>query len=115
MPFEILQWCSVPIFLLCCVDRLNPRGISYGAGLLIREARSGAISPRQIFLSCVFMGFAHSVFEDTIVMISLGADIYSVLVGRLVFAVVATAAIAVLLRCLSDNLFFARLFRVQDL
>lgn len=29
-------------------------GISYGAGLLIREAQSGAISPRQIFLSCVF-------------------------------------------------------------
>ena len=90
-------------------------GISYGAGLLIREARSGAISPRQIFLSCVFMGFAHSVIEDTIVMISLGADIYGVLVGRLVFAVAATATIAALLRRLSDNLFFARLFRVQEL
>ncbi|MET3584429.1 spore maturation protein SpmB [Pseudorhizobium tarimense] len=73
-------------------------GISYGAGLLIREARSGAISPRQIFLSCVVMGFAHSVTEDAILMISLGADVYGVLVGRIVFAIAAAAAIAALLR-----------------
>jgi spore maturation protein SpmB len=90
-------------------------GISYGAGLLIREAQSGAISPRQIFLSCVFMGFAHSVIEDTIIMISLGADVYGVLAGRLAFALAATAAIAVLLRRLSDKVFFAHLLRQQDL
>ena len=90
-------------------------GISYGAGLLIREARSGAISPRQIFLACVFMGFAHSVIEDTLVMISLGADIYGVLIGRIVFAVAATALVAILLRYLSDQQFFARLFRAQEL
>jgi hypothetical protein len=86
-------------------------GISYGAGLLIREARSGALSPRQVFLSCVFMGFAHSVIEDTIVMISLGANVYGILVGRLVFAIALTAAIAALLTHLSDKTFFARLFQ----
>lgn len=88
-------------------------GISYGAGLLIREARSGAVSPRQIFLSCVFMGFAHSVIEDTLIVISLGADVYGVLVGRLVFAVAATAVIAAVLGRLSDETFFARMFRPQ--
>lgn len=88
-------------------------GISYGAGLLIREARSGAISPRQIFLSCIFMGFAHSVIEDTLLMVSLGADIYSILIGRVVFAVVATAAIAAVLYRLSDRTFFARIFKLQ--
>jgi spore maturation protein SpmB len=90
-------------------------GISYGGGLLIREAQSGAISPRQIFLSCVFMGFAHSVIEDTLVVMSLGADVYGVLLGRLVFAVVATALIALLLRHLSDQAFFARMFRTETL
>ncbi|MFF2320715.1 nucleoside recognition domain-containing protein [Agrobacterium sp. NPDC058088] len=89
-------------------------GISYGAGFLIREARSGTISPRQVFLSCVFMGFAHSVIEDTLVVMSLGADVYGVLVGRLVFAVAATAAIAGLLHRLSDEQFFARMFRLQE-
>lgn len=88
-------------------------GISYGAGLLIREAQSGTISPRQIFLSCVFMGFAHSVIEDTLVVISLGADVYGVLVGRVVFAIAATAILAALLRQLSDKAFFARMFRLN--
>lgn len=90
-------------------------GISYGAGLLIREAQSGAISPRQIFLSCVLMGFAHSVIEDTLIVISLGADVYGVLVGRLVFALVATAAIAALLRRLSDKAFFTHFFWLKGL
>jgi hypothetical protein len=89
-------------------------GISYGAGLLIREAQSDCLSPRQIFLSCVFMGFAHSVIEDTLLMMSLGADVYGILVGRIVFAVAATAAIAVLLERLSDRTFFTRIFRHKD-
>lgn len=88
-------------------------GISYGAGLLIREAQSGAISPRQIFLSCVFMGFAHSVIEDTLVVIALGADVYGVLAGRLAFAIAATAVIAALLHRLSDKTFFSQMFRQQ--
>lgn len=88
-------------------------GISYGAGLLIREARSGDISPRQIFLSCIFMGFAHSIIEDTLLMISLGANTYSILVGRVLFAVAATAAIAWLLGHISDRRFFKQIFTAQ--
>ncbi|QWW70082.1 nucleoside recognition domain-containing protein [Rhizobium sp. WYJ-E13] len=87
-------------------------GISYGAGLLIREAQSGSVAPRQIFLSCVFMGFAHSVIEDTIVVMSLGANLHGVLTGRLVFAVAACAVIAALLRRLPDKAFFAQMFRM---
>ncbi|QKV18311.1 nucleoside recognition domain-containing protein [Oricola thermophila] len=86
-------------------------GISYGAGLLIREARSGAVSPRQVFLSCTFMGFAHSVIEDTLVVMAIGADIGGVLFGRLVFALVAIAAVAALLRSVSDKTFHNWAFR----
>lgn len=89
-------------------------GISYGGGLLIREARSGAVSPRQVFVSCVFMGFAHSVIEDTLIVVALGADIGAVLGGRLVFALAATAAVAAVLRSVSDETFFTWAFRAPN-
>ena len=86
-------------------------GISYGGGLLIREAQSGFVSPRQGFLACVFMGFAHSVIEDTLIVMSVGADAWGVLIGRVVFAIVATALIAAVLARMSDERFVARFYR----
>ncbi|RCS21755.1 nucleoside recognition protein [Phyllobacterium salinisoli] len=98
---EAGQFSAVGLFL----------GISYGGGLLIREARSGDIPPRQIFVSCIFMGFAHSIIEDTLIVLALGADLISVLVGRLIFAVAATALIACLIRSIPDEQFFGWVFR----
>ncbi|MFG3592091.1 nucleoside recognition protein [Bradyrhizobium sp. RDI18] len=86
-------------------------GISYGGGLLIREAQSGEVSSRQVLISCVFMGFAHSVVEDTLIVIAVGADVFGVLVGRIIFAVAATALIACLVRSVPDETFFAWAFR----
>jgi spore maturation protein SpmB len=87
-------------------------GISYGGGLLIREAQTGLVSARQVSLACVFMGFAHSVIEDTLVVMSVGADVWGVLLGRVLFAIAATAVIAALLSRISDERFYARFYRV---
>ncbi len=86
-------------------------GVAFGGGLIIREARRGTIPPRQIFLSCAFMGLAHGVIEDTFVVAAAGADVTSVLLGRLVFAMVATAGIGLWLAATSDLTFHRYLFR----
>lgn len=85
-------------------------GISYGAGLLVEEARTGTVPPRQIFLSCVFMGFAHSIVEDTAIVLALGANGVGVLLGRIVFAVAATALVARVIRGVSEEAFLAHAY-----
>lgn len=84
---EAVNFTAVGIFL----------GIGYGGGLLIKEARSGTVAKDQILLSCVFMGFAHSMIEDTLFFIALGADPTAVILGRLIFAMIATALFAAVL------------------
>ncbi|MBP0615185.1 nucleoside recognition protein [Jiella sp. KSK16Y-1] len=86
-------------------------GISYGGALLIREARSDVVEPRQIFVACVFMGFAHSIIEDTLVVVALGADIWGVLVGRVAVAIAFTAVVAFCVRALSEESFRKWAFR----
>ena len=69
-------------------------GLSIGAGLLIREARNGALSRRDIFLTMAFLGLCHSIIEDTMLVLLIGADVSAVLWTRLIFAIAITALIA---------------------
>lgn len=69
-------------------------GLSFGAGLLIREARSGQLSRRDVFLTMGFLGLCHSVIEDTLLIVLLGADLSGILWARLAFAIVVIGVIA---------------------
>lgn len=69
-------------------------GLTYGAGLLIRDVDSGAMSKRDSVLVLCFLGLCHSVIEDTLLILLLGADLWAVLWARLAFAVVVIAILA---------------------
>jgi hypothetical protein len=81
-------------------------GIVYGGVLMIAETKSKEIQRRDIFYSLVLMGLCHSVIEDTILVLSLGADITGVLFIRLFFAIVVTWLMVRLGRSMSDKNFF---------
>jgi hypothetical protein len=80
-------------------------GIVYGGALIINETRTNKINRRDIFYSLVLMGLCHSVIEDTILVVSLGADIIGVLVIRLLFALLMTWLIVKLSKQISDPIF----------
>jgi len=63
-------------------------GISYGGALLIREAEAGHIKPRDVLFSVSLLGLSHSLIEDTLLMMLIGADLSGILIGRVVFTLV---------------------------
>ena len=69
-------------------------GITFGAGLLLREVRSGTLSRRDVWLAIGFLGLAHSLIEDTLLILLIGADLAGILWARLVFAIVVIGILA---------------------
>lgn len=73
-------------------------GLTFGAGILIREARAGNIPARDIWASMTLLGVCHSAIEDTITIMLMGAHIGGVLWARMLFAFVYSALLFWLLR-----------------
>ena len=108
---RLMHWLLAPLLRLIGVGREAGNitiigatlGLTFGAGLLIREARSGALSRRDVFLAMSFLGLCHSVIEDTLLILLMGADLSAILWARLLFAVVVTALLARLLPVQPDR------------
>ncbi|BCS87557.1 hypothetical protein [Pseudodesulfovibrio sediminis] len=63
-------------------------GLSYGGGLIIAEAKSGNVGRKDIFYSLTLMGLCHSLIEDTLLVMLIGAHLSGVFWGRFLFGLV---------------------------
>jgi hypothetical protein len=63
-------------------------GITYGAGVLIKEKQSGALSRYDIFYIGTFLMICHAIIEDTLLFVIFGADLKMVIAVRVVAAIV---------------------------
>ena len=78
-------------------------GLSFGGGLLISEARRGHIGGKDIFMSMAFLGLCHSLIEDTLLMMLLGADLGTIVFGRLIFSLLVIFSLGRFLDWLPEN------------
>lgn len=78
-------------------------GLSYGAGLLIRDLGKGVMSRRDSFLALCFLGLTHSMIEDTLLIMAMGADLSGTLWARLLFSIVVIALLARLVNYIDDR------------
>ncbi|ARU58650.1 nucleoside recognition domain-containing protein [Oleiphilus messinensis] len=75
-------------------------GLSFGGGLLIKEARAGHLPSKDVFSSMSLLALCHSLLEDTLLILLMGAHLSGILWLRLIFAFVVIALIARLIdRC----------------
>jgi hypothetical protein len=78
-------------------------GLAFGGGLLIKEAQSGKVSKRDIFAAITLLGFCHSLIEDTLVIMLIGAHLSGILWFRLIFSMVMTWLMVVIMEHSSDR------------
>ncbi|CAH6904861.1 conserved membrane hypothetical protein [Vibrio chagasii] len=69
-------------------------GLSFGGGLLINEAKKGHIAARDVFTAIMLLNLLHSLIEDTLLILLIGADFYTIFWGRIVFSVLIVALIS---------------------
>ena len=105
--FKVILLVSIIIFILDFIKTrsfINPEsnkvskwysmgtgyilGITYGAGVLINEAKSGNMSRSDIFYVSTFLLICHAIIEDTLLFVILGANFTMVVLIRTVAAII---------------------------
>ncbi len=83
-------------------------GLAYGGGLLIREAERGDIEPADIFCSISLLGLCHSLIEDTLLVMLIGADLSGILWARIIFSLLMIGLISRMMHRLSHQRWLVR-------
>jgi len=73
-------------------------GIVFGSGVIISFARGGSLTRRDLMLVLVFLGICHSIIEDTVVFIALGANWWVLVSARFLLAALAAFAVSLMMR-----------------
>jgi hypothetical protein len=77
-------------------------GIVFGSGVIISFARDGSLTKRDLMLVLVFLGICHSIIEDTVVFIALGANGWILMAVRFTLAALAAFSVSILIRPRSE-------------
>lgn len=73
-------------------------GLSYGGALIIEATKRENYSPRTRFLALSWLSLCHSLIEDTLLILALGANLWIILVGRVVLTILLIGLLAHLSR-----------------
>jgi len=83
----------------------NTLGLAYGGGVIVKEAKNKSISKKDIFLSLSFLGLSHSLIEDTLLTLAIGASIFAIFFGRIAFTIIVIVILAKIVNMLSKKTF----------
>ena len=79
-------------------------GLSLGGAMLIFEGKSGRIPVRDKICAIALLCLCHSIVEDTIATMLLGAHLSGILWGRIIFSIVVVFILSKALRRMDDRL-----------
>ncbi len=65
-------------------------GLQYGAGVMMQVGKEGVMNTRDLTVTCVFIGIAHSLIEETIIFAGIGGNAIILLAARFFAGVIFT-------------------------
>ena len=65
-------------------------GLTIGAGAIIQSVKDYNVDKRSVFLISMFLSTCHAIFEDSIIMGAVGANIAHLLIARFISAILTT-------------------------
>ncbi len=86
-------------------------GLTYGGGLIIKQARAGHLKSRSVFLTMAFMILSHSMIEDTLFIYAIGGDLSGILIGRIIFTFVIMIILGFIIWRIPDPFFYKWLYK----
>lgn len=109
---KLMHWLLSPILKLLGLSKEASNitiigmtlGLSFGGGLLIKEAESGVLSPKDIFIAMALLALSHSLIEDTLLIMILGAHLSGIFWGRLAFTIAFVSLMSHFLNWKEDSL-----------
>ena len=95
--FGVIQWLSrmlkYPLMVLGVPREAaflwivaNTLGLAYGAGIIIDHVERGRLSPRHADILNAHIAVSHSLLEDTLLFVAVGASLFWVTVPRVILA-----------------------------
>lgn len=78
-------------------------GLAYGGGLIIAESKEKDISKKDIFLSLALLSLFHSIIEDSLLMIGLGASWTGVFLIRFIYTILLMLIIVKLVKIIPQK------------
>lgn len=101
----LIAWCLAPVLKLLGIAKSAMTititgitlGMAFGGGILIDEARQGRVEPKDVFSAIMMLSLLHSLIEDTLLILLLGADFNVIFWGRLLFSLLLVALLTRLL------------------
>ncbi|MEA3348641.1 MAG: nucleoside recognition domain-containing protein, partial [Pseudomonadota bacterium] len=73
-------------------------GLAYGAGMIIKCGKEGKLTKREMVLIITFLSLNHSLFEDVLLFVAIGAQGTVLQVIRMTVAILITVGLAKMLK-----------------
>lgn len=73
-------------------------GLTIGAGAILQSVKDYNVDKRSVFLISMFLSTCHAIFEDSLIMGAVGANIVHLLTARLISAIIVTFVLSRLIK-----------------